>query len=376
MTRTPSIEQATIDEGMANLSRAHVILVGVSAYEDLDDLSGPSADMEMMSSIFFEDPAFSLYQTSQITELINPDSHTFRKAIVDYAYDRSSRGDILILYFTGHRCVIPGSTFGFCLADTRLNYNSSGVLPLSVVDIKPVIKTLSAVDVLPVFIIDACFSSSAAPNGDTGAAHSIETSLKESYSDTFGFLASSNSQAFSLDSPSGGLFTSAIYNLVQRGLTGSTNKRSPYIPLDELSAPLNHELTVLGAPLPRCFVGASLPTLPIAKNISFQPQSERFTPYMKKIIELLWKNGTPKIVSIAVFGAEISPGAYANHSKLSYTPWQLVEDGGSNKLRRLTSRGEEFAAGILQIPKEIIKDHRTGDWIPASLIGEVGINDI
>lgn len=91
-------------------------------------------------------------------------------------------------------------------------------------------------------------------------------------------------------------------------------------------------------------------------------QSVTFAPYMREIVELLWQDGDPRDAELSEFSQEIGQGAYANHSKLSLDPWRLLMDSGSNRVRRLTPRGIEFAQGKLTIPKTIERDPFTGDW--------------
>lgn len=376
MTRTPQVEQETIDYGYANLKRTTVLLIGGSTYLDLEDLNGPSVDMESMYSLFVDDHNVSLFESSQVIELENPTSYDFRMAITKYARGRSAGGDILILYFSGHGCILPNSTFGFCFRNTRINGLRNGILPISAASITPVIQTLSAVDVHPVFILDACFSGVTAPSGFGGATNTLDISLRNSHADSYALISSSSSQVFSIDAPSGGPFTQALYTIVLQGLSGKTGKRFPFITLNQLATPLQEELAKSGAPLSRCYVGQSLPLIPIAKNVKFSPRKESFTGYMKAIIELLWKNGNPQEVTVRDFNILISPAAYANHSKLSLPPWDLVENAGSRKKRKLTPRGVQFAQGKLQIPRRIYVDHISGQWISDPSSKQIKITDV
>ena len=360
MTRTPKVEQETIAYGYSNLSKTTVMLVGGSTYADLNDLNGTSADMEAMYKVFIEDQNLSLFKKKQIVELENPSTHDFLESITEYTRGRSAGGDILILYFSGHGCTLPDSTFGFCFKNTRVNHLRNGILPTSAVSITPVIQTLSAVDVIPVFILDACFSGITAPNGADNATSSLEATLRNSHSESHAFIASSSSQSFSIDSPSGGPFTQSFYSIILEGLSGNLGKRYPFITLDQIEEPLQEELSKYGAPLSRCYVGKSLPLLPIAKNVRFSPRKESFTGYMKSIIELLWNNGNPREVEIGDFNRIIGPAAYANHSKLSLPPWDLLETVNRKK-RKLTTKGIQFAQGKSKIPRRITVDHVSGE---------------
>jgi len=97
---------------------------------------------------------------------------------------------------------------------------------------------------------------------------------------------------------------------------------------------------------------------------------------MKRIIELLWRNGNPKKAELSEFRDKIGPGAYANHSKLSYEPWRLLEDAGSNRMRQLTPRGKKFAQGKLRIPRRIERDALSGQWKPARGTDNISIGDV
>jgi hypothetical protein len=104
-----------------------------------------------------------------------------------------------------------------------------------------------------------------------------------------------------------------------------------------------------------------MPNIPMVKNITHKPLAIRFGGYFNQIIELMWNHGKPKSIKIDQL-LSISTGAYANHSKLSLPPWNLVEDGSSRRIRRLTKRGKLFANNSLRIPRVIIKDPINWKW--------------
>jgi hypothetical protein len=79
----------------------------------------------------------------------------------------------------------------------------------------------------------------------------------------------------------------------------------------------------------------------------------RLSTQYRKLIELLWNSGVPRTLSLGDIDRLVGKGAYGNHSKLSYSAWDLVEDDGDNQHRRLTERGKQFAQGSLTIPKEV-----------------------
>lgn len=314
MTRPRHVPKELVDQALSNLGRTSIILAGISPYDHLSPLEGPSFDLDMMNDLFLENESVSLYKSSQVTELDNPTSDQFRKAIVDYAQGRSARGDILILYFTGHGCVVGANSFGFCLKDTGLSPEGNGVLPLTVVALEDVVQTLALYDVHPVFIIDACFSSMTAPQGHSLVPDSMQSVLQRANPESFGLLASCNFLSTSMDTPEGGPFTRALHSIAMDGLTGEAGKHSPFITLGQLDSPLREKLSIEGFPLPRCYVGHDLRDIPIAKNTTFYPQTVPFTPYLKKIVEFIWNNGFPRDVKLSELIAAVGRGAYGNHS--------------------------------------------------------------
>jgi hypothetical protein len=372
MTRNTTKE--TIEEIRKNISRTSVIAIAVSEYEHLSYLDGPTLDLDMVREIFTENSSVSLFQ-DQFYGLLNPTTYDFREIITNYSMGRSARGDILVLYFSGHGAVIGATDFGFCLRDTATRKDGSGILALSVVSFIDVVQTLSAADVLPIFIIDACFSSSTAPQGSSSVSSAMQDSLHRYHAGSYGLLASSSPDDLSFDSGFGGLFTRALHSIVINGLEDDVGRHLPLLTLSDLSSPLQSYLAEAGYPLPRSYLGPDLPRTPIAKNAKFQPNSETFTPYMKNIVGYLWNNNNPKEASISEF-INLGPGAYANHSKLSYPPWELLEDGSSNSVRRLTERGKKFAKGERQIPRRIIKDPISWEWVADPDTDLIFISDI
>ena len=61
------------------------------------------------------------------------------------------------------------------------------------------------------------------------------------------------------------------------------------------------------------------------KSVTQALRSERFSPYLRKIVELLWNEGDPIGASPSDILQNIGAGAYGNHSKLSLPSWGLVE---------------------------------------------------
>ena len=111
--------QDLVDEIRENISRTHVFAVSVSDYDHLPYLGGPAQDLELVKNIFAENSSASIYQ-ARFVSLLNPTVDVFRETILNFSLGRSARGDILILYFSGHGAVLGNNSFGFCLRDTAI----------------------------------------------------------------------------------------------------------------------------------------------------------------------------------------------------------------------------------------------------------------
>lgn len=294
---------------------------------------------------------------------------------MDYVDSRSAHGDILLFYFSGHGCIIGDNNFGFCLTDTRLNAESGLVVPLSVLSFREVVQTLSTFDVHPAFIIDACFSGATARAVVPTIGALIDHELYMQVAGSYGLLCSSNADTTSIDTNTGGVFTKALYSIVSEGLSDRQQRHWPFITLRGLSSPLQERLAQEGSSLPKCYIGPDLPEIPIARNVSFKPQSEYFSPQMRKVVEHLWNKGAPREATGSELGKIAGAGAYGNHSKLSLPPWNLLEGGQSKRSRRLTRRGKHFAQGKVRIPKRIIKDPITWKWVAVPKTERIFINE-
>ena len=148
-----------IDEALIEtIDRTKIIAVGVSQYDDLENISGPMNDLEFMNEIFVKTPNFSIYTDDKISIIENPTLNELNKKILDYSQSISSPGDILIFYFSGHGYVSAIGDFGLCCKDTKIGFGNTVILPLSILNFSDIIKNLSVLDIYSCFIIDACFS--------------------------------------------------------------------------------------------------------------------------------------------------------------------------------------------------------------------------
>lgn len=353
-----------IAEISKNIPKTSVIAVAVAEYGNLTNLPGVTHDKKLADEIFSEKESVALYKNNY-QSLSNPTAERFRKAITDYSFSRSDRGDILILYFSGHGAILGKNDFSFCLKDTAVSFDKSTILSTSVVQFTDVVQSLSSADVYPVFILDACFSSATAPRGTDSFPRELSSSLDMYFRNNYALLASSSIESQTFDLAFGGVFTRALHSIISNGMGDDKGRHTPFLTLNVLSSHLQARLAKDKWPLSRSHIGADMPQVPIARNAKYRPDTERFSPYMNRIVEYIWNSGSPRQVTLDELLSHVGPGAYANHSKLSYAPWGLLEDGDLRSTRRLTRRGIQFAQGELSVPKEIIKDYITWEWIAA-----------
>lgn len=367
---------------MSYVSRVHAFVIGVCKYDDnnLADLDGPREDVAKIGDLLTTAPT-GLYRPDQVTVLEDPSYDEVRRELVEYVETRSAKGDICLVYFAGHGCVLRGNEFGFCFRDARLRPDSGDILPLSVMRFSDLLATLSTADVIPVVIIDACNSGVtgwATATGMTGALGSMHDELHRSSGTTYALLCACSERHTAADDINGGAFTSAFIEVLEGGL-GDQFLRKQTISLPDAFPDLHkacEQVPDIG--LPRLYVSPDLPPFELCKNVAYKRLAYRFTPYMKQLVEELWNGGAPKQMSLEEIRS-FNAGAYGNHNKLSYGPWNLVEDVPKSKprRRRLTAQGKKFARGRLTIPREIEADDaaptgfRATPGAPAIKIGQV-----
>lgn len=376
MPKTPHVEQHSVKEAYRNLGRITIIAVSVSEYQYLGHLPGVAKDRELIKDIFLGDNAYSIFGQSKFKELANPTVEATRKAILDYANSRSARGDILLFYFSGHGCIVGANSFGFCLTDTMMDSEGEVVLPLSVLGFREIAQTLAAVDVHPVFVIDACFSGATAKTLIPTYTTLMQDDLHIYAAGSYGLLCSGTTDVPAIDNSDGGVFTKAIHSIVSEGLYDNQQRHWPFLTIKSLALPLQELLARGSYRLSKCYLGPEMPEIPITSNIKYRPHKEYFAPYMKRTIEYIWNDGSPRNVTVSEIRDSVGPGAYANHSKLSLPPWGLLKNGKRKLVRQLTRKGKLFAKGKVRIPERIIRDPVSSKWTAARGTKQVLITDI
>lgn len=349
---------------MNYVNRVRAFVIGVGNYEadDLTNLAGPQEDVAQIRHLLTRDPT-GLYNDDQVTVLEDPSLDDVRKEFVDYVRQRSAKGDICLVFFSGHGCVLRGNEFAFCFRDARLRSDSGDMLPLSVMRFSDLLGTLATADITPVVIVDACNSGVTGWATSTGVSATLESmhdQMHRSAGTTYAMLCACSERHVASDDINGGAFTSAMIEVLEGGLV-EKHKRKETVTLSDVFPQLQRACEqVPDIALPRLYLSPDLPPFELCRNVAYQRLSYRFTPYMKELVEELWNNGKPREMTLAQIRS-FRAGSYGNHNKLSYAPWDLIEDvpGAKPRTRRLTERGRKFAQGKLEIVREIEADDAT-----------------
>lgn len=361
------------------IGRVTILAVGVWQYQHLDRLTGPERDLKNIKDILIDDPDIAIFEKRQYHELSNPTSEKLRQTINQYVIDRGADNDILLFYFSGHGAPIGTNDFAFCTVDTNFLTEEKSILPMTAVSFTEILKTLWIKKIYPVFIIDACFSGTAGGALITTMNQLLDElkgEIQRKYASDYALFCSTPNNEQIKDNPDGdgGLISTALVKLAQGGIN-SRDKRSKTIPLSKLFPVLrqNTEVNNFGA-VPILLLGSTLPDFSFFNNTYFRPLEYRLQPHLVAVLEVLWNDGNPlELRPGEIADATGLKGAYGNHRKLSFEPWNLVETIAGK--RRLNQRGIAFMQGNLQIPRDVVKDLDRNVYVARPGTDMVGIID-
>ncbi|MDO8530617.1 MAG: caspase family protein [Dehalococcoidia bacterium] len=354
----------------------HVIIAAVWDYENkaLQGLSGPAKDVVMMKRFFDSTESnVGVHASKEVEVLENPTAEKLRAVLVNYQDTRSATGDILIFYFSGHGAVL-GDQFVFCFKDTMIRPDGTYV-PLTVLRFDDIVQTLAGAQVHPVFILDACFSGTAGANDLLSLVSAMHEKVRLASGRSYALLCACHAQGPAEDTPKGGAFTKALFDAGQAGLADKAHRRQKFLEVKDLSQSVQARLTREGFPLPKSWFGDDLPSFPLVRNVAFQPRIETLMPHHGQTLDLLWNNGNPRTVTITDIRENCGQSAYGNHRKLSWG-WNLVENAGDSKHRRLTELGKRFMAGDLKVSEVIEWDPVKSVWRAAKDARQIARSEI
>jgi len=358
------------------VSRVTIFAVGVEKYDHIPPLYGPSSDIENIHNLLVKNPSTALFGEDQFISIQDPTSNDLRTQISSYTLSRSADADILVFYFSGHGVSIGRDDFGFCTTDTDIHPGANKVLPLTVVKFSDLLDTVSLMGIIPIVIIDACYSGIAgnALIQPHDAIVTMQNEIRRTAASNYALLCSCSDLQSSVDTPKGGVFSRCLFDVISNGIQGLN---SNLVSLKDVFQPLNRLIeTEIRDAKPRLFLGDTLLDFPLARNILFTPQSYSFVGHLLCIIKSLWNNGNERELTPSEIHDICGKGAYGNHQKLSLEPWMLVENVPNSRNRRLTQRGRLFAQGKLKIPKTIEKDPSSNKWVVAAGSIQVDINSV
>jgi hypothetical protein len=345
-----------------------IIAFGCDHYEHLKPLANVQEDLLRFKEVFCNSE-YSVFTKEQYHQIYNGTSSDLRNVIQDYMFNRAAEQDILVLFFSGHGTAIGRDDFGFCMSDALVHPDDGVILPTSVVKLSEIIGTLNIKNVSLILFIDSCYSGQISKQLTVSFPEITSEMSKNliAYSGSFFGLVTSctdNEQIGDI-----GVISKALQDICEQG----SEDNSPYLPLGYLSDNITERIDghAMGDSRSRVFIPPGrISNLSLCRNIQYSEPPEpvniySFTnPYLKLLLTL-WNDGKP----IALSPNEIlektgSQSAYANHNKLSFSPWDLVRDNRNGK-RELTQKGIDFVTGNLVIPKFIRENRITRICIPS-----------
>lgn len=352
------------------LSRVTILAVGVSHYNDphFGDLRGTERDLERLHELLVENPSTALFKSQQFVDLINPDSNELRQFLSEYVMGRSAENDILLFYFSGHGVPIGRDDFGFCTTDTIIHPQTNLPLPLSVVKFSEFLNSISVANVIPIVVIDACYSGMAGRAlriTPVEVIASINDQIHSVAASSYALLCSCADNQTTIDTPDGGLFSFYLHQVAAEGLPLTVRNESLLTLRDIFTRLQERVISYSGDVVPSLYLGPTLPEFPIVVNTQFSLRRYTLSNSYISIIMELWNGGDERELSPEEIRSLCGNGAYGNHNKLSFTPWDLVETVPNSRRRRLTERGRLFVKNNLEVPKTVIQDPRTGHLIAA-----------
>lgn len=359
------------------IQRITILAVGVDQYEDPNfrNLYGPLSDLDNCYDLLVTNKDTALFQEHQFAALENPTEYDLRNQINEYVLSRSADKDILLFYFSGHGVPVGRNDFGFCTTDTKI-ISQRGPLPLSIVKYSELLRSLELANAIPIVIIDACYSGIASAPHYTQPIDAIWTMrdrIHNGFASDFALLCSCSDEQFAEDTPYGGVFSQILFNTAREGLSRDESN-SPILSLQSIYANLNRN--ILSTPFeenPKLFIGPTLAEIPFVKNTQFSLRSYTLSPTLVDVVKILWNGGNIRNLSPSEIGDLLTKGAYCNHNKLSFGPWNLVETIPGTRIRKISQRGMDFMIGKLEVPHKIIEDHISGKYKRADNTHDVNI---
>lgn len=336
--------------------------VGCDHYDQLKHLKNVRSDLSLVQEVF-QQSEYSLYKNNDAIEIYDKTSYDLRKAIQDFVYSRSAEQDILVIFFSGHGTAIGRDDFGFCMKDAVLHQEDNVILPTSVVKLSEIVGSLNIKNISLVLFVDSCYSGQISKQLKISfPVITVEMSKTlVAYTGSFFGLVSSCSSLEQIGDI--GVISKGLRDICEQG----SEENDKYLTLGYLPENLTQRIDnhSKGDTRSRIFIPPGrISKLPLCKNVQFVEKPEQlntysFTkPYLHLLITM-WNNGTPlSLKANQILEKTNSQSAYANHKKLSFTPWGLLTND-KNGRRILTQKGIDFLNGKVKIPKIVNENKNT-----------------
>jgi len=362
-----------------------ILAFGCNHYENLGNLKGVQSDINRIRDIFCGDNDYALFDEEDFIELFNASSADLRNEIKKYIINRSAEGDVLIIYFGGHGTAIGRDNFGFCMSDAYVHPEEKFFLPTSVVTIKEIISSLYIKSVFPIFLIDSCYCGQIAKQlkfSFSEMSLEISKNLVGTFASDFGFLTVTDAITPTGDDEDGGILSKTLEDICKQGF-GEIDSQRKYITVAKLFKSLIKSIKNNGTQRAKSFFpSGQIADYEIIRNVQyFSPEVPEnrysFTSIYKLILDALWNDGNEDELNASeILEITRSQSAYGNHRKLSYTPWDLIEDNPDSNKRRLTERGKDFIKGEIEIPKVVIVNQETQECRPQKNSPMISYSDL
>jgi hypothetical protein len=355
-------------------NRTKIIAVGINNYHRLKKLSGPIKDVEKFENLLCKDQSTALFSPASFTKLIDITIERLRTEITEYAVSRTAQNDILIFYFSGHATCIGNHDLGLCLIDSTFHLEYKKAISLSVLRFSDIIETISAVNVDPIIIIDACYSGQAGEKIEIVNSE-LKRTIQADTGSNYALLCSSRNTDQSIDTYNGGFFSNILFEIAKQGLDQADKIHNEELSLKDLYQKLRNKIeTDSFDTIPQLFIGDTLPQVGFVKNTKFKPIETLFHKSFIDILKKFWNDGSPKELStkeLQPLGSTI----HTTYSKLSYEPaWGLLIKPKRGKAR-LTDKGIQFIRGEISIPYSISKDIHSNKYFPTNQTKKVRFDD-
>lgn len=348
------------------ISLVSIIAFGCDNYDHLNRLNKVKEDLDRVRNIFCESE-YSIFRKENFQEIYNKTSGELREEIQKYLFSRSAEQDILILYFSGHGTAVGREDFGFCMKDAEIHPEDGVILPISVVKLSELNGTLYIKNVSVILFVDSCYSGQISKSltiKPIEITKEMGTEFVSSYGSSCGLITSCTDVQQTLDI---GVISKALKDICEQG---NSEVNSPFLCFGDLSESLSERIDKFAKDESnsRVFIpSGKISKLPFCKNVQYVEPEEptiiySFTkPYLELLLAI-WNDGKPIPLSPKeILEKTNSASAYANHNKLSFFPWNLLETNKEGK-RILTNRGEEFILGKIKIPKSVTEYKNRKIW--------------